>query len=173
MSTERVIAEEAREIYEANPDGTKEQWGSALFERLTQVGDPAFDYWLERAQLVACARAVERAKREAEASRFALAHDGRALPSAAMLSVAATNADGDVVRQLKLFRYCTPQEFVEAVRREEAVLKGRFKSNEKRLELVGLLALRPELMGEPTIEAAIKRAGLDPDEFFLDEEANG
>lgn len=170
MSRNPVIADEARSIYNANPSGTKEEWASALFERLTSVGDPMFDYWLESVQLAACAKAVTTVARQEQHSRFAIAHDGRTMSRAAVLSVTTRNEDGGRDRQLKLYRYCTPAEFVEAARAEQANIDGRAAANKKRLEVVGLLTLRGDLMDEPTVADALVKAGLDPDEFFLDDE---
>jgi len=167
-STHPVIIEEARAIYECMPHAHKTSMGAALYQRLTSVGDPIFDHWLVTAQIAACARQCDSAKREAMP---AVTHDGRPLSSGSVLTTRYRTPDGQIVRQLSFWRECSPAEFIEAAKAEQNIIDGRAKANRERLEIVGLLNLRPELMAEATVVDAIEAAGLDPNDYFLDDEA--
>lgn len=155
MTTEYDLAVS---VIAENPDATKVALAEAMYARLTASTDVALKDFLRRQTIRGLANYMGATKAAMEADAAPkVSYGGRP-----MTSTIAVNG------QLKLWTACSPQEFVDAVLREDAVVTGRAESNRVRTAFVDQLKASSDLMSLPTLADAVAAAGWDIDALDLD-----
>lgn len=90
------------------------------------------------------------------------------VPMTGGISVGSSNSS----RQMALWLDVSPQEFIDAVQREQNVVDGRSASNRVRLQIMQIVTADEELSQLPTLRAVLDALEIDPNELNLDELAS-
>lgn len=159
------------QVLHLHPDGNKTEWGEVFLDLAAEQDPDAFEEWSRTKLLAAAGNAVsressrrrERERNERLLSRGVAAATGR--PINPTMSFRA--ADGS--RQLLLWIDASPQQFVDAVMREQAIVDGRNDANAVRLQVVELLRKNKRLMALSTLRDVCTEMEIDPDTLGLDE----
>lgn len=169
--TDLTLSDLADQVLSANRNGSKHEWGSDLLA-LTQAHDePEIDDEVRGKTIAALGNVVNGRKsaQEKQAQRdrlanLAISYDGRPLLNPT-LSVRAPSG----ARQGKLWIDATPQEYIEAVIREQRVVDGRNNANAIRLQLVEVMQRDEHLMTLPTLKDVCAELNINPDALGLED----
>ncbi len=162
-----TLSDLADQVLRWCPDGTKVDWGAEMFKLAELYG---LDSEVHAKTITALGTIVSHLKaRRAKAAKaqrlldLGVTFQGR--PITPTLSI--RGEDGD--RQLPLWTEASPQQFVEAVLREQGVVDGRNDSNVIRLTLVRAMQADASLMELPTMLDVCVELGIDPDMVGVEE----
>lgn len=161
----------AEQVLASHPDGNKEIWGRAFLEVAEEVDAEALERWTERKVIAAAGRAVSdfKGRREAQRRNERLIARGISVATGRPISPTISVRSPDGSRQHALWTQVPPQEFVEAVMREQSIVDGRRDANAIRLRLVRMLQADEQLMALPTLGDVCAELDIDPDTLGLDE----
>lgn len=165
MTTDDTPADLARKVIKRTPDGTIDQWGTQLDKMIDKADEGYLNEWRLGAVRQTLGRFVKATKARLEADQGPkVSHDGKPLGMTPTLSVRTEKG-----RQLKLWTECSPDQFIEAVIREQRTVDGRHNSNALRMQVVELLEKRDDLRSMETLAVVLDAIGQDPAELKLDE----
>lgn len=171
MSDDLTLYDLANQALDAGYDCTKQEWGEELL-RLADLHSEsvAIQQELRDKHVATLGKYVSdvKAQREkrAHAKRLmnrAVSYSGRVMTP----TISIRNADG--VTQGVLWIDATPRQFIEAVRREQAIVDGRNDSNRVRWNLARACLDDEHLLDLPTLKDVCAEMGVDPDTLGLSE----
>ncbi len=165
-SVQAAIAEQVLGLY---PDSSKVEWGQAFLELAGGFDEPEFAVWLEareHSSLGAYVAAVKSAK-ERRAQHERLMARGLAVATGRPINPAMSIRRDGYAPTSMLWTEAQPQEFIEAVMREQRVVQGRLDANAARLALVALMKDDEHLLSLPSLGHVCDELGIDPDTLGL------
>lgn len=165
-SVQQAIAEQ---VIGLHPHGSKREWGRAFLALAEDFADdPELAAWLrarEEASLGRyCADIQQHRQRVAQNER--LMTRGVAVATGRPINP-SLSIRNEGVAQLMHWIEATPEQFIEAVLREQRVVDGRRDANAVRLALVELMKDDERLMKLPTLADVCAELGIDPDTLGL------
>ena len=157
------------------PTGSKVDWANKFMDIADEQDDPAINAWLEQRLIVAIGDYINGRKALAAKHRQnqRLIDLGISVVNGRPISPHLSVRGDDGTRQGVLWIEATPQQFVDAVFREQAVVDGRAAANAVRMQLAGLIQSTPDLMVLPSLREVCDELKLDPDTLGLEELAAG
>jgi hypothetical protein len=174
-----TLRELADQLIDADPHGGRDAWGPALLDLARRRG---LDAELDRALAVHLGRYVhdvqvqrlKAAKRAALAARgeLGVTHDGKPFlvpPARRRPTETLSVRDESGHSQPELWERVTPQQFLDATRRQGKVVTGLVEQQAVREGIAAALESDPELLALPTVGDACLRLGIDPDTLGLDD----
>jgi hypothetical protein len=165
--TEHDLAEQ---VIAMLPEGTTAQHGATLLDLIEQHATPSLLGWSHSRHVTSLGTYVKGVKADQEKRRQAERDITYGVSSATGLPISPTlSVKTDAGPQLMLWFRASPQQFVEAVLREQQVVDGRHNSNSVRMRVVQLLLDNEELMALATLEDVCRSLGLDPQALNLNE----
>jgi hypothetical protein len=161
----------ADDVLAGNPKGSKAEWGRAMRDLAAAEGMAAY---LEAKLIETLGNYVSGRKasneQHSQVARLAgleVSHTGRPLSP----TISVRRPDG--ARQLVLWIDATPQQFIDAVFRQQNTIDGLQTANSVRFELAAQMQADESLLALPTLRAVCDRLDLDPDTLGLDELEEG
>lgn len=172
-SVQQAIAEQVLGLH---PKGTKLEWGKAFMALADDnfCDDPDLQDWLESREYSSLGKYVSdvRASKEKAAQNERLMSRGVAVASGRPVNP-SLSIRHEGVTQLTAWTEATPEQFIEAVLREQRVVDGRSDANAVRLGLVELMKDDEHLLSLPTLADVCAELGIDPDTLGLDDLETG
>lgn len=160
-----ALVELADEVLDDMPNATKYEWGQELSKRARS--ENLYAEINDRLNTSMGALVTSR-----KSTRESAAMDARAPKvgyDGSLLSPVISVANPDGGRQLTLWVNATPDQYVNAVTREQNVVDGRNRSNKVRLQLVERMIADPTLMELPHLKDVCVALRIDPDTLGLAE----
>lgn len=161
----------ADQVLAGNRTANKAEWGEEMWRLIAAHNDEELNGWL-RARIVASlgsfvgqVKAAREQRKQKERQREYGVSSGSGRPVNPYLSVRGD--DGS--RQGLLWIEATPIQFMEAVFREEAVVRGRAEANAVRMKLAELIQEDEQLQELADLKTVCSELNIDPDTLGLAE----
>lgn len=169
--TDLTLADLADQVLSANSDGTKYEWGSELLDLVHAHDEPGLDAEVRGKTVVALGNLVngrksaqEKAAQQQRVKSLPIDYNGRPLASPTISVRGETGA-----RQGVLWINATPQQYIEAVIREQRVVDGRNNANAIRLQLVEVMQRDEHLLTLSTLKDVCEELDINPDTLGLED----
>jgi len=161
----------AEHVLASHPQANKDVWGRAFLDVAEEMDGEGLEQWTQRKLIAAAARAVSDFKRAREERRRneRLMERSIAVATGRPISPTMSIRMPDGSRQHALWTQVPPQEFIEAVMREDSVVNGRRDANAVRLRLVKMIRADESLLALPTLADVCAELEIDPDTLGLEE----
>jgi hypothetical protein len=159
----------AEQVLRANPKATKYEWGVELRQLVQFHDDRSVNAEVEEKTLTVLGQYVAGIKTNIEKQAQAERHIDRAVSYSGRLMTPTLSVRTDLGSQTMLWTEASPQQFMEAVLREQAIIDGRRDSNRVRLSVFEMLKEDDQLSELPTLGDVCKQLHIDPDTLGLDE----
>lgn len=165
-----TLTDLAEQVLDSDPAGSKHAWGEETLRLVELHQNAMVDAEVRVLIVTALGRRVAGIKGQRERVAMnnrlvdrGVSYTGR--PITPTLSIRDTNG----ARQYVLWTEASPQQFIEAVLREQVTIDGRNDSNAVRLQVVEMVQADKHLMGLPTLRAVCDELGVDPDTLGLED----
>lgn len=170
-SIQQAIAEQVLGLH---PGASKVEWGKAFLALAEDFDDEDLGEWLTRRQHYSLGEYVASVKnaREKSAQNKRLLDRGISVATGRPINP-SLSIRREGVTQLAAWVQASPEEFVEAVLREQRVVDGRRDANAVRMALVELMKDDDGLMALLTLADVCDELGIDPDTLGLDDLETG
>lgn len=161
----------AEQVLALHPDADKPTWGREYLKLARSHADPEVDQWINERLLSVLGRYVDnvRDRREKRQRNERLMSRGISTTTGRPINPSLSVRRKDGRPQGGLWVEASPLQYVEAVFREDAVVRGRGESNAVRMKLAELIQRDEALQELPALKDVCAELDIDPDTLGLEE----